>query len=295
MHVIVIGAGAIGSLYGAKLSAKNHVTLVGRPDHVRAINEHGLRLEGLEAGTFQVPALERITKIEKDSLILVTTKVHATAEALQPIAPLVREDTTIISLQNGLGSEGIARATLPDSVMVLRGITQFGAIYEGPGVIRYMVPGFTLIEEGERSSRLAAVLSESGLEGRVSPNIRKDVWHKLIFNCVVNPLTTILGCEVGGIANPGLAQIKQLLVDECLKVAKAEGISFEIDFMHEIDAVYAFSHNIVSMRQDLSRGRRTEIDYLNGAVAALGAEHGLSCPVNSALTAIIHAMESTTR
>jgi 2-dehydropantoate 2-reductase len=226
-------------------------------------------------------------------LIILTTKVADSASALHPVAPLVRDDTTILCLQNGIGSERIARTALEDRGIVLRGITQFGAIFKSPGVIQFMARGYTLIEQHERSTRLAAVLSAAGLDCRVSPDIGTDVWHKLVINCVVNPITAILGCEVGGIANPQLEPLKQLVIDECLAVAASEGMTFKTDFMQEINDFFRPSHNLASMLQDLRRGRPTEIDYLNGAVVALGEQHGVDCPVNRALSAIIGAMEAT--
>jgi 2-dehydropantoate 2-reductase len=292
MQIIVLGAGAIGSLYGAKLASANEVTLIGRAEHAAAINSHGLCVEGLEPQVVRVRAATEIDQIGRDALILLTTKVPGSAAALAPIAPLVREDTTVLCLQNGLGSERIARGALGDHGTVLRGITQFGAIFERPGVIQYMAGGYTLVEQHERSDRVAAVLTAAGLDCRISPNIAADVWHKLIFNCVVNPLTAILGCEVGGIANPQLDPLKQLVIDECLAVAATQGLTFDVDFMREINEVFGASRNIVSMLQDLRRGHQTEIDYMNGAVAALGSQHDVPCPVNSALTAIIKAMEA---
>jgi 2-dehydropantoate 2-reductase len=135
------------------------------------------------------------------------------------------------------------------------------------------------------------VLNEAGLNCRISQNIAADVWRKLIYNCVVNPITALLGSEVGRIADPSLLPLKQLVIDECLAVAAAEGITFAEDLREEIDAVFSNSRNVASMQQDLRRGRPTEIDYMNGAVAALGAKHGLACPVNAALTSIIKAFE----
>jgi 2-dehydropantoate 2-reductase len=295
MQIIVLGAGAIGSLYGAKLAAANDVLLVGRPEHAAAINAGGLRIEGIEPRTVRVPAATAVTQIGRNALILLTTKVMASAAALWPIAPLIRDDTTILSLQNGLGSEQIARAALGNRGVVLRGITQFGAIFETPGAIRYMAAGYTVIEQHQRSAEIAEAFAAAGLNCRVSPNIAAEVWHKTVFNCVVNPITAILGCEVGGIAQPGLARLKQLVIDECTAVAATQGITFEIDFMQEIDQTFAPSRNLASMLQDLRRGRPTEIDYMNGAVAAVGSEHGLPCPVNLALTDIIKAMETPPR
>ncbi len=296
MQIFVLGAGAIGSLYGAKLAAGNDdVTLIGRPEHVRAINENGLRIEGLEHQTVHVRAAAHIEQIAPDALILLTTKVPATASALQPIASLVRDDTTIVALQNGLNSDEIARSAVGERGNVLRGITQFGAIFEQPGVIRYMAKGYTLLEDHERSVRIATIFNAAGLDCRICPDIKAEAWRKLIFNCVVNPITTIVGCKVGGIVDPTLDRLKELIVSECLAVARAEGIDLDGDLLGEINATYAGSQNIVSMQQDLVRDRPTEIDYLNGTVVALGARHHLECPVNKGLTRIIKTMEATSK
>ena len=293
MQIVVLGAGAIGSLYGAKLAEENDVTLVGRPDHVREIEEHGLRIEGIEPGTVWVRAATRVDHLDPDALILLTTKVPATAAALEPVAPLVRDDTTIVVLQNGLNSERIARAALGERGVVIRGITQFGAIFERPGTIRYMVEGYTVLEKHERSARIIPVLNAAGLDCRISDDINAEVWRKLVFNCVVNPITATLGGRVGDIVDPQLRRLKQLIVDECVEVAAAEGIFLERDLLDQIDRTYAGSRNIVSMQQDLLRGRPTEIDYLNGAIAALGTAHGLKCPVNDGLTKLIRGLEAT--
>lgn len=293
MEIIVLGAGAIGSLYGAKLAGENDVTLIARAEHVAAINSHGVRIDGIEPQVVGVRAETQIERIGAEALIILTTKVPDTTAALGPIAHLVRDDTTILCLQNGIGNEGIARTAVGGRGVVLRGITQFGAIFELPGVIQFMARGYTLIEEHERSPRLAAVLSAAGLDCRVSRNMAADVWHKLIVNCVVNPITSILGCEVGGIANPRLQPLKRLVIEECVAVAAAEGVTFETNFLQEIDDFFRPSHNLASMLQDLRRGRSTEIDYMNGAVVGLGAQRGVECPVNRALTGIIKAMVAT--
>src|SRR5438067_3070467 len=291
MEIIVLGAGAIGSLYGAKLAAGNDVMLVGRAEHVAAINSRGLRIEGIESQVVRVHAATSLDHLGPEALIVLTTKVPDSAAALRPIARLVRDDTTILCLQNGIGSERIARAALGSRGIVLRGITQLGATFKSPGVIQYMAGGYTLIERHQRSDRVAEVLTAAGLDCRVSPNIAHDVWHKLVLNCVVNPITAILGCEVGGIANPQLDALKKLVIDECVAVAATQGLTFEMDFLQQITEVFGPSRNIASMLQDLRRGRIPDIDYLNGAVAALGAENDVPCPVNDALAAIIKAME----
>src|SRR2546423_9085451 len=290
MEIVVLGGGAIGSLYAARLAAQNAVTLVGRPAHVTAINAEGLQIEGLESQLVRVRAVTALDRIGPDALVLVTTKVPDTAAAVATIAPLIHDDTTIISLQNGWGSEQIVRESLGRRGVVLRGFTQFGGIFKGPGIVEFLNRGYTVIEQHERSGEIARVLTAAGLDCRISPDIRRDVWYKLIVNCVVNPITTILGCDVGGIADSRLAPLKRLVIDECLAVAATQNITFELDLMRDIDDFFRPSHNVSSMLQDLRRGRTTEIDYLNGAVAALGAGCGVHCPVNAALTAIIKAM-----
>jgi 2-dehydropantoate 2-reductase len=291
MEIIVLGAGAIGSLYGAKLAGTNDVTLIGRPEHVAAINAHGLRIEGLESEIVRVRAATAIDKLGENALVLLTTKVPDSSAAAAWLAPFVRGDTTILSLQNGLGSEDIVREALDDVGVVLRGFTQFGGVFKEPGVIEFLVRGYTVIEQHDRSAEIARVFSAANLDCRVSPDIRRDVWYKLIVNCVVNPITAIMGCEVGGIANPQLLPLKRLVIEECLAVAAAQGISFDCDFVREIDDFFRPSHNLSSMHQDLRRGRQTEIDYLNAAVVSLGRQHNVACPVNAALTAIIRAMQ----
>jgi 2-dehydropantoate 2-reductase len=276
------------------LSARHPVTVVVRPDHAAAIRADGLRLIGRETVTARINAVTRIDAIAPGTVILLTTKVNASEAALAPIAPLVRGDTVIVCVQNGLDSEGIARRAVGGRGLVLRAITQFGAIFEQPGLVNYTASGYTLIENGPRSADIAALLTASGLDGRVSPDIKTEIWRKLIYNCVINPITTITGTEVGGIADPKLDPLKQLVIDECLAVARSQGVEFAVDFISTITKVFAASRTIASMRQDVMRGRPTEIDHMNGAVADLGRRHGINCPVNAALTAIIKAMDRCT-
>jgi 2-dehydropantoate 2-reductase len=292
--VVVLGAGAIGSVYAAKLSARHPVTVVARREHAEAIRADGLRLIGRETLTVRVAAVTEVQAIAPATVILLTTKVNASAAALAPIADLVRDDTVIVCVQNGLDSEGIARRAVGGRCLVLRAITQFGAIFQSPGVINYTAAGYTLLEDGPRSAAVAAMLTASGLDGRVCPDITTEIWRKLIYNCVINPITAMTGTEVGGIADARLDPLKRLVIDECLAVARSQGVNFEIDFLSTIVEVFGASKTIASMRQDLMRGRPTEIDHMNGAVAALGRRAGIDCPVNAALTAVIKAMERCT-
>jgi 2-dehydropantoate 2-reductase len=223
--------------------------------------------------------------------VLLTTKVNDNRQAATALAPHVRPDTTILCVQNGLHGERIIRDVIGDRCTVLRGITQFGAIFREPGVVDLKVVGYTVIERHERSGAIAGLLTASGLDARVSSDIAVDVWRKLIFNCVINPITAMNGLLVGDIADPRLDPLKQLVIDECLAVAHADGVRLDEDLQQALREQFGPSRNIASMRQDVMKKKPTEIDHMNGAVVALGRAHGIACPVNAALVAIIKAME----
>jgi 2-dehydropantoate 2-reductase len=316
MHIIILGAGAIGSVYGAKLSRHHDVTLVGGAAHVAAIERDGLQMQGLLSETLHLPAVTRLASIEPGTLILLTTKVNNNVAAVEPIVPLLPDGVTIVCVQNGLYSENLVKALVKDRALVLRAITQVGGVLVRPGVVDNTVAGYTLLEEHPRTAAIAAVLTEAGLDGRIIPDIKKEMWRKAIFNCVINPTTSLLACEVGGIVDPRLNSLKRQIIDECLAVARADGVTFEDlsadlsaearsakveaqgakaeDFVALIDRVFAGARTIASMRQDLMKGRKTEIDHMNGAVAALGEKFGLACPVNAAMTTMIRYLEAAT-
>ena len=288
---MILGAGAIGSVYGAKLSKFHDVTLVGGAAHVAAIQRGGLVMRGLLSETLQLPAVTQLGRIEPGTLILLTTKVNNNVAAIAPIVPLLPEGVAILCVQNGLYSEDLVKDLVKDRALVLRAITQVGGILVEPGVVDNTVAGYTLIEQHPQSPAIAAVLTEAGLDGRVIPDIKKEMWRKAVFNCVINPTTSLLGCDVGGIVDPRLDSLKQHIIDECLAVARADGVTFDEDFVALIDRVFAGARTIASMRQDLMKGRKTEIDYMNGAVAKLGQKYGLPCPVNGALATMIRYLE----
>ena len=296
MKVIVLGAGAIGSLYAAKLSSLHDVTIVGRAAHVDAINEHGLRVTGREEMTCRIRAATEVEAVPPGALLLLTTKVNDNRRAVEPLAAKLRHDTIILCVQNGLGGEEIVKAAIGARCPVMRAITQFGAIFQAPGVVEYKAEGYTIVERDPHGARIADLLTASGLDGRLVDDIRVEVWRKLIFNCVINPITSITGREVGSIADPRLDPLKRLVIDECLAVARRAGVSFDadpgFDFLPAVAAMFGRSTNVASMRQDLLKGRATEIEFMNGAVVELGRRLGIDCPVNAALAAIVKAMEA---
>ena len=295
MKIIVLGAGAIGSLFGAKLSKLNDVTLIARKEHADAINRKGLKMIGLENRIYNVKAATKVKKIEENTLILLATKVNGSEKAIKGIKNLIRKDTIILCLQNGLYSENIVKKIVGNGCLVLRAITNFGAIFLKPGVVDYKSCSLASIEKSPRSNEITGNFAKCGLSGCVSSNIKYDMWKKLVFNCVLNPLTAILKIENRGICDERLNPLKKLVIDECIKVAEKDGIKFDIDFLKTLNEEFRQSQNISSMQQDLIKGKKTEIDYLNGAVAGLGRKYGIECPVNEALAAIIKSMKSQTK
>ena len=292
MRILVLGAGAIGSVYGARLSKFHDVTLIGGAAHVEAIQRDGLVMQGIVPETLRLPAFTSVQSIEPGTLILLTTKVNNNAAAVEPIVGMLPRDVTIVCVQNGLYSENIVKDLVGGRALVLRAITQVGGVLVKPGVVDNTVAGYTLLESHAQSPAIAAMLTEAGLDGRIIPDIKKEMWRKAVFNCVINPTTALLDSEVGSIVDPRLNALKRQIIDECVAVAAADGVNMDEDFVATIDRVFAGARTIASMRQDLMKGRRTEIDHMNGAVAELGAKFGIACPVNGAMATMIRYLEA---
>jgi 2-dehydropantoate 2-reductase len=295
-HVLIVGAGAIGSVYAAKLAAVSDVCVVARRPHAEAIARRGLRVTGAEERTVSLRASTAVEGVAARTLVLLTTKVHASLAAVGPLIPLLQDDTVILCVQNGLHPESLVRDEIahrrPDCrALVLRAVTQIGAIFREPGLVELKVMGETTVESHRRSVDVTALLTRGGLSARCASDFGAVVWRKLVANCVINPITSIIGAEVGDIASPRLEPLKRLVVDECVRVARAAGVTVEGDLVRTIDETFGPSRNIASMRQDLMNGRPTEIEHMNGAVVALGRRLGIACPVNAALVALVKAME----
>lgn len=291
VHIVILGAGAIGSIYGASLSSRHDVVLVGRRDHVDAINRDGLRVTGLEEAVYRVRASTVLSRLPTNALILLTTKVSGSSTACEAIRDLLEPDMTLLCVQNGLYSEDVAKTAVDGRCLVLRAITNYGAIFRTPGVVELKARAATRIEDGPRSGAIAEAFTACGLDGQVTPRMKHEMWEKVVVNCIINPINAMTRTEVGAIADARLRPLKQLIVDECRRVAARDGVDLSATFVDEVDRRYGASKNLSSMQQDLLKGRRTEIDFLNGAVVALGARYGIDCPVNQALTMIIKAME----
>lgn len=288
--IIVLGAGAIGSVFGAFLSMKNDVTLIGRKSHVKAINSNGLSISGEVNEVFHVKAETEIHEIPNNTLIILTTKAHEAANAIKGIRRLLRKDTTILILQNGLGNEEIVNKVAGGKTKILRGLTTMAAEFFESGKVRFW-GGETIIEDDKVAKTIVGVFNDCGLKTRLSNDIKREIWCKLITNCVINPLAAILRVRNYEIASDMLKVVRHEIVRECVAVAKAEGVSLPDNIAEEIDRKIVKYKNFSSMCQDILKGEKTEIDFLNGKIVELGRKHSVPTPVNETIVGLIKFLE----
>ena len=266
------------------------MTFIARKEHADAINKNGLVVTGEMKGTLRIKADTEIRELPPNSLIILTTKVHDSKKALEGVVKLLRRDTTILILQNGIGNEEIVRSVVGDRCYVERGVIHLGADFLKPGEVM-IVPGWVVVGNTEKGREVAELFNGSGLETRVMDDLKNDVWRKLITNCMLNPLTAILEVRDYCIVVPVLDGFRDAVVDECVEVAKAEGVEFEKGLRKAIDGDILRLKNYSSMHQDLMKGRRTEIDFLNGKIVEMGEKHRIPTPINESLVSMIKFLE----
>lgn len=289
MDIVVVGAGALGSLIGALLSRENEVALVGRKAHVDEISRGGLVLEGLTDGTFHIRASSSLPYTQPDLAVL-CVKAYDTAAAAREIAAMGWIGTMLLSLQNGLGNEDTLADVVPD-LPVIGGITSVGANIVHPGTVHHGGDGETIIGAYARCDEhhvtmVADAFTTSGIPISTTDRISTELWAKVIVNAGINPITAIHGIRNGGILESRDLQ-DQLghLCEEGVNVANAVGAELSQGEMLQraLDVVKRTATNRSSMLQDVQMGRRTEIDQINGAIVREGAERGVPTPFNLAV------------
>lgn len=293
MRFLIFGAGAMGSFVGGLLARRHEVTLVGRPDHVEAIRRHGLSVSGRTDLEIRLRAVEEVSQDEPADVVVVTVKSYDTRAAMDALEPLWGH-ATFLSLQNGLGNVELLAEC---AERVLGGVTYSGVTFLGPGRIEHAGTGDTVLGPFRGTSlaeadRLASAFRESGIETSVTESIETTLWRKAVVNACFNPLTGLLQVRSGGLASSrSLSACSRLIVREALAVARAAGVALdETELLERVRAVsLATARNKSSMLQDMQKGRRTEIDAINGAIARMGAERGIDCPVNRVLTLLVKA------
>ncbi len=303
MKIYVIGSGAMGSLFAASLAHKGEdVTLVARNEEVaERINRDGLKITGL--GGEYVAAVKVLLKVDSSmnaDAVFVCVKAYDTAEAMRQHIELVKNADSVISLQNGIGNvEEIAAQAGDDKV--LAGSTTMGAFVAGVGIVHHAGVGDTIIGRPKggpspKAEKIAAVMSAANLPTVVSENIKETLWNKLCVNVGINAACALLRIRNGRLIQHDSAKsVMMAAVEEALQVAEREGVRIDADEMkgRVMQVARKTSDNKSSMLTDILHGRRTEIDYINGAVARIGKRHGVETPVNETLTNLIIALHET--
>jgi len=312
MHIVVLGAGAIGSVFGGLLAGAGHkVTFIGRKAHIEAIAGRGLLIDGIW-GQHRIENIAGYTSVEEMSvqeradceLALVAVKSYDTDSLMQGCVSLLPETATFVSLQNGLGNieciaghAGLSR--------VLGGRVIFGVVFVDNGHVRVTVEadstalGVPANGAADRAlaERYAQMFADADIRCVVTDNIEQLLWGKMLYNCALNALATILHTHYGSLLETGLQDQMQRIIEEIFDVAEwcnvnlpyaGPGEYARILFDEQIPRTY---DHLPSMLQDIRRGKKTEINALNGYIVQLAGKHNRPVPCNSVVTAMVQALE----
>jgi 2-dehydropantoate 2-reductase len=291
MNIVIFGAGAIGSLFGSLLSRNNNVILISRKPHVRAIRKNGLTIEDKTKLNVEIDAEESIDKIKTHTdLFILTVKSYDTENAIKEAGGIIDDNTIVLSVQNGLDNIDKIKKFV-DSKNIIACVTTHGAFFEKPGLIKHTGIGKTIIGElngdkSERLSELQSIFNNSDIKTTISSDIFKELWIKTIVNSSINPLTSIFNCKNGYLLeNPVLEKIVEKVCKESTDIANANGISLSYFSMIKKtkEVINGTAENFSSMLQSIQKGKKTEINSINGKLVELGKKCGIEPTLNEIL------------
>lgn len=303
MKIAIVGPGALGCLIAAFLSkCKEEIWLLDKKEErVKKITEQGIIIEGV-SGNWQ--AKVKITSEAKEigpaDLIIICVKSYDTKEAITRVKPIISENSRVLTLQNGIGNiEIISEAAGAEKV--IGGVTNLGATLLDAGHIRHAGKGETVIGRVDAKipvemRYIREIFNKTGLETRISRDIKGLLWSKLIINVGINALTAITGLNNGRIIEfEGVRRILRQAVLEATRIAKRKRIKLIYDDpLAKVEAVCeATAANVSSMLQDVLRKKRTEIDFINGVIVRQAQELGIEVPVNSILVDLVKTIEAS--
>jgi 2-dehydropantoate 2-reductase len=301
MKIAIIGAGAMGCLYGAYLSVNNEVILIDSSQtQVKAVNENGLTL--LEDGTEHIYPMKAVlsgTDIGTADLIIVFVKSIDTYAAVEANRKLIGASTLVMTLQNGAGNDrDIMNFARKENIII--GTSKHNSVSFGPGKIHHTAKGVTTVGAMEPSSRvdapIVAALKDAGLEAEVSDDIQRIIWSKLFVNISVNTLTALLETKIGYMIRNNYAwDFAKRIIYEAIDVAEEDGTYFNRREVMEMvrHVCETAGEGYSSMYQDRKRRLRTEIDKMNGAIVEQAKLYGVATPYNALVVDLIHAVEGT--
>jgi 2-dehydropantoate 2-reductase len=302
MKIAVVGAGAMGSIFGACFVRGGHDTVLVdvAPGLIERINTAGVTIvrDGEETVT-RVPATSDTESIGQVDAVAFCVKCYHTESAVELARPLVGPETVVASLQNGWGNGDVLAQAFPAEQVVVGVTYNSGTVLDvakvahpgvGPTTLGSFADGTT-----EGAERLAAALSDGGLEAQVADPVRPEIWKKLILNAASLPAAALTGMTAGAMgASEDMCALMSATAAEAVAVARALG--FDIDERERIDTILSVSKRAgstkASMLQDVEGGRRTEIDVINGAVVRAADEVGVPVPLNRAFLQLIHGWET---
>jgi len=301
MKIAILGAGAMGSLFGGYLSRNNEVHLIDVSDKIaNAINSNGLVIEEPDGArnTYPVQCLTDSSSLPEMDLVIVFVKAMYSKSALEKNKRLIGSKTLLLSLQNGAGHEDLlSEYASPDNVVF--GTTQHNSAVLSPGVIRHGGSGHSYVGrlngKLDGLNELAANLTSCGLEASASSSVNHMVWQKLFTNVSASALTGVLQETLGFIYEDKNAwEMCSRLIHEAVMVAKADGEDFdESAELEKVRKVCVSSPSgITSICADMRNGRKTEVDTISGSVVKKAHRLGVSVPSHEMVVNLIHAMEN---
>jgi len=303
MKIVIVGPGAMGCLLAAFLSKiKEEVWILDyNKERAAKINQSGITLTGISGEWLSKPkATHDVKDIGFADLLIICVKSYDTKAAITRCKPLAGENTSILTLQNGIGNiEIISEIIGPERV--IGGVTNLGATLLETAKTKYAGKGETIIGrvDGKITAEIRQVreiFNKAGLEMRTSKDIKSLLWSKLIINAGINALTAITKLNNGSLTEfEGTRKIMREVVTEAVRIAKRKRIKLVYDDpLAKVEAVCeATSENISSMLQDVMRKKRTEIDFINGVIVRLGQELGIAVPANAMLVDLVKTIETS--
>jgi len=305
MRIAIMGVGGVGGPFGAALAAAGHdVTFIARGEHLEAIQRDGLHVVGTRTISVDpARATDDPASVEPVDVVLFTVKLWDVEQAGAAIRPLLRPDTAVIALQNGVDAEERLSGVL-GSGHVMGGVAEISATIEAPGRIR-LFSDYARLKFGELdasdSARGQAFLNacrDADIEAYFMDDIQKALWEKFIMLAPVSGLTAVTRATFGDIrTDPDIRPHLVAAIEEAVAVGRAKGVNLDADV---VDTILSFvdvlpADGTASMAIDLQRGNRLELPWLSGAVARLGRELDVPTPVHSFIYAALKLHQDGTR
>ncbi len=290
MRIAIIGSGGVGGYLGAKLwKTGNDVVFVARGNHLTTMQQNGLRLESPE-GSFTAKATftDNLDSFMPFDLIIIGVKSFDTESAVKLARPVLKNDTIVLSIQNGVENENIIARSLGNQY-VIGGVAYIFSTIGKPGVIRHE-GGTGKFKFGEmdgtvsdRCKKLMQVFLDAGIIGEAVENISRSLWEKWIFICGLSGMTAYARKPIGEIlADASLNSMLQEVVSEAVSISRTKGIDKFTNIEEKMLAHYQrLPHQSTSsMYYDLINGKRVEVEALNGAVVRFGNQYRIPTPIN---------------